>query len=154
MSLALADVDSAGLTATVEQLGGASASLSCHLVDVADRGRMERFAAEVVKRHGRVTLLMNIAGVAMHGTFEQGAIQCVDRVQHLIPIKYWEFLVRRSSEIDAGDWRAARERRAGLMRALPISALTLFSRGDGFCQPGRIALGPATMGTAMISGTS
>jgi len=71
MSLALADVDSVGLTETVEQLGGASASLSCHLVDVADRTRMERFAAEVVERHGRVTLLMNIAGVAMHGTFEQ-----------------------------------------------------------------------------------
>src|SRR5579862_5455069 len=64
MSLALADVDSAGLTETMEQLGGTSASLSCHLVDVADRGRMERFAAEVMERHGRVTLLMNIAGVA------------------------------------------------------------------------------------------
>src|SRR6201987_4981740 len=46
MSLALADVDSAGLTETIEQLGGASAALSCHLVDVADRGRMERFRSE------------------------------------------------------------------------------------------------------------
>jgi short-subunit dehydrogenase len=78
MSLALADVDSAGLTETVEQLGGTSASLSCHLVDVADRGRMDRFAAEVVERHGRVTLLMNIAGVAMHGTFEQLTLEEFD----------------------------------------------------------------------------
>jgi len=78
MSLALADVDSAGLTETVEQLGGASASLSCHLVDVADRTRMERFAAEVVERHGRATLLMNIAGVAMHGTFEQLTLEEFD----------------------------------------------------------------------------
>src|SRR6202040_2901610 len=78
MSLALADVDSAGLTETIEQLGGASAALSCHLVDVADRGRMERFAAEVVERHGRVTLLMNIAGVAMHGTFEELTLEEFD----------------------------------------------------------------------------
>jgi NAD(P)-dependent dehydrogenase (short-subunit alcohol dehydrogenase family) len=78
MSLALADVDSAGLTETIEQLGGASASLSCHLVDVADRARVERFAAEVVERHGSVTLLMNIAGVAMHGTFEQLTIEEFD----------------------------------------------------------------------------
>jgi short-subunit dehydrogenase len=78
MSLALADVDSAGLTETVEQLGSASASLSCHLVDVADRSRMERFAAEVVERHGRVTLLMNVAGVAMHGTFEQLSLEEFD----------------------------------------------------------------------------
>ena len=78
MSLALADVDSAGLTETVEQLGGASASLSCHLVDVADRARMERFATEVVDRHNRVTLLMNVAGVAMHGTFEQLSLEEFD----------------------------------------------------------------------------
>jgi NAD(P)-dependent dehydrogenase (short-subunit alcohol dehydrogenase family) len=78
MSLALADVDSAGLTETIEQLGGASAALSCHLVDVSDRARMERFASEVVERHGSVTLLMNIAGVAMHGTFEQLTIEEFD----------------------------------------------------------------------------
>src|SRR5215472_6079109 len=78
MALALADVDSAGLTETVEQLGGQSDSLSCHLVDVADRVRMERFAAEVTEQHGRVTLLMNIAGVAMHGTFEQLTIEEFD----------------------------------------------------------------------------
>ncbi|MGH9747027.1 MAG: SDR family NAD(P)-dependent oxidoreductase [Candidatus Acidiferrales bacterium] len=83
MSLALADVDSAGLTETVEQLGGPSASLSCHLVDVADRARMERFAAEVVERHGRVTLLLNIAGVAMHGTFEQLTLEEFDWVMRI-----------------------------------------------------------------------
>src|SRR5580704_182816 len=89
MSLALADVDSAGLTETVEQLGGASDSLSCHLVDVADRTRMERFAAEVVERHGRVTLLMNIAGVAMHGTFEQLTI---DEFDWLMKINFYGVL--------------------------------------------------------------
>ncbi len=89
MSLALADLDSAGLTETVEQLGGASASLSCHLVDVADRARMERFAAEVVERHGRVTLLMNIAGVAMHGNFEQLTI---DEFDWLMKINFYGVL--------------------------------------------------------------
>ena len=89
MSLALADVDSAGLTETVEQLGGASASLSCHLVDVADRARMERFAAEVVERHGRVTLLMNVAGVAMYGTFEQLTI---DEFDWLMKINFYGVL--------------------------------------------------------------
>jgi NAD(P)-dependent dehydrogenase (short-subunit alcohol dehydrogenase family) len=83
MSLALADVDSAGLTETIEQLGGASAALSCHLVDVSDRARMERFAGEVLERHGRVTLLMNIAGVAMHGTFEQLTLEEFDWVMKI-----------------------------------------------------------------------
>jgi short-subunit dehydrogenase len=73
----------------VEQLGGASASLSCHLVDVADRARMERFAAEVVERHGRVTLLMNVAGVAMHGTFEQLTI---DEFDWLMKINFYGVL--------------------------------------------------------------
>jgi short-subunit dehydrogenase len=89
MSLALADVDSTGLTETVEQLGGASASLSCHLVDVADRARMERFVAEVVERHGRVTLLMNVAGVAMYGTFEQLTI---DEFDWLMKINFYGVL--------------------------------------------------------------
>jgi short-subunit dehydrogenase len=89
MALALADVDSAGLTETVEQLGGASASLSCHLVDVADRARMERFATEVVERHGRVTLLMNVAGVAMYGTFEQLTI---DEFDWLMKINFYGVL--------------------------------------------------------------
>ena len=89
MSLALADVNSAGLTETVEQLGGASSSLSCHLVDVADRARMERFAAEVVERHGRVTMLMNVAGVAMHGTFEQLSI---DEFDWLMKINFYGVL--------------------------------------------------------------
>jgi NAD(P)-dependent dehydrogenase (short-subunit alcohol dehydrogenase family) len=83
MSLALADVDSVGLTETIEQLGGASAALSCHLVDVSDRARMERFAGEVLERHGRVTLLMNIAGVAMHGTFEQLTLEEFDWVMKI-----------------------------------------------------------------------
>jgi NAD(P)-dependent dehydrogenase (short-subunit alcohol dehydrogenase family) len=89
MSLALADVDSAGLTETMEQLGGPSDSRSCHLVDVSDRARMERFAAEVVERHGRVTLLMNVAGVAMHGTFEQLTI---DEFDWLMKINFYGVL--------------------------------------------------------------
>lgn len=89
MSLALADVDSIGLKETVEQLGGPSDSLSCHLVDVADRARMERFAQDVVERHGRVTLLMNNAGVAMHGTFEQ---MTIDEFDWLMRINFYGVL--------------------------------------------------------------
>jgi short-subunit dehydrogenase len=89
MSLALADVDPTGLKETVDQLGGPSGSLSCHLVDVADRVRMERFATEVVERHGRVTLLVNNAGVAMHGTFEQ---MTIDEFDWLMRINFYGVL--------------------------------------------------------------
>jgi NAD(P)-dependent dehydrogenase (short-subunit alcohol dehydrogenase family) len=91
MSLALADVDAPGLAETESrvrkiQTGLSGKTVSTHLVDVADRQRMEQFATEVVQGHGRVTLLINNAGVAIYGTVEELSI---DEIEWLMRINFW-----------------------------------------------------------------
>jgi len=86
MSLALADNDAAGLDETAQQLAGTGQKISIHAVDVSDLKRVEQFAAEVAEKHGRVTLLINNAGVAMHGTVEELSF---DEIAWLMGINYW-----------------------------------------------------------------
>lgn len=64
--LALADIDEPGLAETAAMVRGVSCTT--HVVDVADRVAMESFAADVVKAHGRVDLLVNNAGVTLVST--------------------------------------------------------------------------------------
>src|SRR5262245_40594373 len=70
--LAIADVDEAGLNETA---GKISIPVSTHLLDVSDRAAVERFAADVISRHGRVTHLINNAGVGVIGTFQHLSIE-------------------------------------------------------------------------------
>lgn len=72
--LALADIDEQGLLQTAEQatqIGGAGLRLSCHRLDVASRQAVAALPAQVQQAHGRVDLLLNNAGVALGGNFEQ-----------------------------------------------------------------------------------
>jgi NAD(P)-dependent dehydrogenase (short-subunit alcohol dehydrogenase family) len=90
MSLALADVDDAGLEKTAreiaERTGEKKFRVSTHLVDVSDARQMEHFASEVVQQHERVTLLINNAGVALYGFFEE--ITIAD-FEWLVGINFW-----------------------------------------------------------------
>jgi NAD(P)-dependent dehydrogenase (short-subunit alcohol dehydrogenase family) len=86
MSLALADNDAAGLEETGFQLCACGQTVSTHAVDVSDLKRVEQFATEVIAKHGRVTLLINNAGVAMWGTVEELSI---DEIAWLMGINYW-----------------------------------------------------------------
>jgi short-subunit dehydrogenase len=90
MSLALADVDEAGLEKTAreiaERMGDKRVAVTTHRVDVADAKRMEEFALEVVQQHERVTLLINNAGVALYGFFEE--ITIAD-FEWLMGINFW-----------------------------------------------------------------
>jgi NAD(P)-dependent dehydrogenase (short-subunit alcohol dehydrogenase family) len=85
-ALALADVDEAGLFETAQSLVKKSALVTTHVVDVADEGAVRSFAEDVGKRHGRVTLLINNAGVAMEGTFEEISL---DDFRWLMNINFW-----------------------------------------------------------------
>jgi short-subunit dehydrogenase len=69
--LALVDVNEAGLAETIELIGGPGANVTRHRLDVADRDAVAAFPAEILVAHGRVDLLVNNAGVALGGTFEQ-----------------------------------------------------------------------------------
>ena len=85
-ALAIADVDEAGLAQTAELIGGKKALVTTHRLDVADEAGVSAFAEEVDRRHGRVTLLINNAGVALEGTFEEISL---DDFRWLMNINFW-----------------------------------------------------------------
>lgn len=78
MALALVDLNPAGLEATAAQARAAGAKASTHVVDVSDHAGVAALPAAVLEQHGRVTLLVNNAGVALGGTFEQVSAEDFD----------------------------------------------------------------------------
>jgi short-subunit dehydrogenase len=85
-ALAVADIDQAGLLQTEQSLDKKSALVTAHGVDVADEKAMRSFAEEVGKRHERVTLLINNAGVALHGNFDEVSL---DDFRLLMNVNFW-----------------------------------------------------------------
>lgn len=84
-ALAIADIDEKGLAETASSLPGKTA-VSIHLLDVSDEAAVKSFADDVLARHGRVTLLINNAGVALIGTFEEISL---DDLRWLMNINFW-----------------------------------------------------------------
>lgn len=82
--LALADLNVAGLETTRSMLGNAKANT--YVVDVSDAATMERFASNVRRDCGRASILVNNAGVALHGNFEQ--LSLAD-FEWLFRINFW-----------------------------------------------------------------
>lgn len=67
--LALCDIKEAGLKETAVLLR--EVRVSTHTLDVTDREATAALPEQVLAQHGRVDLLVNNAGVAVGGTFEQ-----------------------------------------------------------------------------------
>jgi short-subunit dehydrogenase len=84
-ALAIADIDEKGLAETAASLTK-KARLSTHVLDVSDEQAVKSFAEDVVARHGRVTLLINNAGVALVGTFQELSL---DDLRWLMGINFW-----------------------------------------------------------------
>ena len=85
-ALAIADIDEAGLQQTAQSIPKNRGLVTTHVVDVAKEESVKFFAADVSARHGRVTLLVNNAGVALHGNFEE--ISLAD-LRWLMDINFW-----------------------------------------------------------------
>jgi NAD(P)-dependent dehydrogenase (short-subunit alcohol dehydrogenase family) len=84
-ALAIADLDEKGLAGTAASLAG-KRQVSTHVLDVSDEQAVRGFAEDVVARHGRATLLINNAGVALHGTFEEISL---DDLRWVMGINFW-----------------------------------------------------------------
>ena len=83
--LALADINEAGLAQTADQIGRA-VRVTRHRLDVSDAGAVEAFPKQVLAEHGGVDVLVNNAGVALGGTFEQ--VTAKD-FEWLFSINFW-----------------------------------------------------------------
>lgn len=71
MHLALADRHTSALEATAQQARQAGTTVSTHAFDVTDRAMSAAWPQAVLAQHGHVTVLVNNAGIAVSGTFEQ-----------------------------------------------------------------------------------
>jgi NAD(P)-dependent dehydrogenase (short-subunit alcohol dehydrogenase family) len=67
--LALADISASGLAETAAMVRGVK--ITTHKLDVTDRAACLALPRVVLAEHGRIDLLVNNAGVAIGGTFEQ-----------------------------------------------------------------------------------
>ena len=84
--LALADIDEKGMVGTEALVRPHGIRVSRHLLDVADREAVADFPARVAAEHSSVDLLINNAGVAVGGTFEQVSDE---DIEWLFEINFW-----------------------------------------------------------------
>jgi NAD(P)-dependent dehydrogenase (short-subunit alcohol dehydrogenase family) len=84
--LALADIDEAGMAGTADIVRDYGIRLTLHRLDVADRAAVADFPAQVVSAHTGVDVLVNNAGVALGGTFEQVSDE---DFEWLFEINFW-----------------------------------------------------------------
>lgn len=82
--IAISDVNEAGLNETASMISGVPVSL--HVMDVSKLDEVRQFAADVVAKHGRVTHLINNAGVGVIGTFDQISLE---DFEWLMGINFW-----------------------------------------------------------------
>jgi NADP-dependent 3-hydroxy acid dehydrogenase YdfG len=83
-ALAIADVNEANLEETRSRIQGVK--VSSHVVDVSNKGRVNAFASEVQEAHGKANLIVNNAGVALGGLFEECSLE---DMEWLIGINFW-----------------------------------------------------------------
>lgn len=84
--IAVSDINKEGLDETAEKIAKFGVSVSAHLVDVSKLDQVQRFCDEIIAKHGRVTHLINNAGVGLVGTFDQLSIE---DFEWLMGINFW-----------------------------------------------------------------
>jgi short-subunit dehydrogenase len=73
--LAICDVNEQGLTETADEVEKSGVPVSKHLVDTSKLDQIEKLKTEALAKHGRVTHLINNAGVGLFGSFEQISLE-------------------------------------------------------------------------------
>lgn len=84
--VAVSDVDEAGLAETVELVKGIGAQVHATRLDVSDRAAFAAYATEVVEHFGRVNVVVNNAGVALSGDFDD--LEYPD-MEWIMGINFW-----------------------------------------------------------------
>lgn len=84
--LALADIDDAALERTAAEIAATGLRVSRHHLDVSDAEAVAAFPGRVTAEHEGVDVLVNNAGVALAGTFEE--VAAAD-FEWLFGINFW-----------------------------------------------------------------
>ena len=84
--LALADIDEEGMADTAKLIQESGVRVSRHRLNVADRSAVAQFPDIVVAEHGGADVLVNNAGVAVGGTFEEVSDE---DFEWLFEINFW-----------------------------------------------------------------
>jgi short-subunit dehydrogenase len=85
-NLALVDRNEAGLLATAARAARPGVKITTHVLDISDAAAVAAFPEQIVTAHGRVNVLVNNAGVALVGTFEQASLA---DFEWLMNINFW-----------------------------------------------------------------
>jgi NAD(P)-dependent dehydrogenase (short-subunit alcohol dehydrogenase family) len=85
-NLALADVNEAGLDEPCTLAATSSVRVSAHRLDVGDAAAIAAFPEQIAASHPGIDLLINNAGVALGGSFEQTA---TEDFEWLFSINFW-----------------------------------------------------------------
>ena len=84
--LAITDRKAEGLHETAERVRKSGVRVTEHVFDVADANAIAKLPAQVEAEHGKITVLINNAGVALGGTFEQITLE---DIEWLMDINFW-----------------------------------------------------------------
>lgn len=84
--VAISDVNEAGLNETAAMVSEAGGIISAKIVDVSKLDQVQAFADQTLEKHGRVTHLVNNAGVGLIGRFQQLSIE---DFEWLMGINFW-----------------------------------------------------------------
>lgn len=84
--LAISDVNEAGLAQTASDIRALGRRVCTHVVDVADKERMRRYADEVFAEYGKVNILVNNAGVTVTADFDEHSLE---DFEWIVGINFW-----------------------------------------------------------------
>jgi len=84
--IAVVEINGEALAKTVNLIPSGGPEITSHRVDVSKEDEVRALAEEVVARHGRVTHVINNAGVALGGSVEEVS---VEDIRWLIDVNFW-----------------------------------------------------------------
>ena len=84
--LAISDVNEKGLEETASLVADKNVKVTTHIVDVANREQVYRYAEDVVKQHGRANIIINNAGVGVGDSIEEVSYEDFEWV---VGINFW-----------------------------------------------------------------
>ncbi len=84
--LAITDIDKEGLQETAGLIENRAVKVTTHLVDVASRDQVYKFADDVISEHGKVNIIINNAGAALAETLEDVTYR---DFEWLLGINFW-----------------------------------------------------------------